>query len=106
MLEFEKLGRIVWFTAPDIRKVAEDLDFGLALFFSVLVVQNDVGIVGQGGMRRQNSCGKRHASQCPGHPRPVQSSHRISLDAVFPRTIAAQLLPIGWPSPNAMSSSK
>ena len=46
MFEFEKLGRIVWFTASDIRNVAEDLDFGLALFRSVLVVQNDVGIVG------------------------------------------------------------
>jgi hypothetical protein len=33
-----------------------------------LIVQNDVGIVGQGGMRRQNSSGKRHAPKCSGYP--------------------------------------
>jgi hypothetical protein len=68
MFELEKLSRIVRLTVPDIRKVAEDLDFGLALFFSVLVVQNDVGIVGQCETRRQNSSGKRHDPQCVRYP--------------------------------------
>jgi len=89
-----ELSRIVRLTTPDIRKIAEDLDFGLSLFFSVLVVQNDVGIVGQCGTRRQNSSDKHYATQCARYRRLVACTRHLVTAILLAVTIIG--VPFAW----------